>query len=333
VLLPSPACGRGVGDRAIPILLAFGVILTPPLVVAQPYPTRAIRIIAPFAPGGGSDLVARLMAQQLQPHLAQSVIVENRPGAGGIVGSEAAARAAPDGYTLLVVPISHAANVSLTPKMPYHPEKDFAPIVHIASAPNVVLTHPSVPARSVAELVKLARARPGDLIYASAGSGSSTHLATELFKMLAKVDLLHVAYKGGGAAITDLMGGQVSMYFSSLPTAGPHLKSGRVRALAVTSKQRVVSLPELPTVHESGVSGYEYIGWYGLLAPAATPAAIITRLNADSNKFIKTKEFAERIAADGAEPVGGTPEAFAAHVRAEIAKWAAVVKHAGLAAK
>lgn len=300
---------------------------------AQPYPNRAVRIIAPFAPGGGSDLVARLMAQQLQPHLGQSVIVENRPGAGGIVGSEVAAKAAPDGYTLLVVPISHAANISLTPKMPFHPEKDFAPIVHIASAPNIVLTHPSLPARSVAELVKLARARPGDLIYASSGNGSSTHLATELFKMLAKVDVLHVAYKGGGPALTDLIGGQVSMYFSSLPAAGPHLKTGRVRALAVTGKQRVATLPAIPTVHESGVPGYEYVGWYGLLAPAATPSAIVTRLNSESNKFIKTREFAERIAADGAEPVGGTPEAFAAHVRGEITKWAAVVKHAGLGGK
>lgn len=300
---------------------------------AQPYPYRVVRIIAPFAPGGGSDLVARLMAQQLQPHLAQSVIVENRPGAGGIVGSEVVAKAAPDGYTLLVVPISHAANISLTPKMPFHPEKDFAPIVHIASAPNIVLTHPSVPARNVAELVKLARARPGDLIYASSGNGSSTHLATELFKMMAKVDVLHVAYKGGGPALIDLLGGQVSMYFSSLPAAGPHLKTGRVRALAVTGKQRVQTLSEIPTVHESGVAGYEYVGWYGLLAPAATPAAIVTRLNAESNKFIKTREFAERIAVDGAEPVGGTPEAFAAHIRAEIAKWAAVVKHVGLASK
>lgn len=300
---------------------------------AQTYPNRPVRIIAPFAPGGGSDLVARLMAQQLQPHLGQSVIVENRPGAGGIVGSEVVAKAAPDGYTLLVVPISHAANISLTPKMPFHPEKDFAPIVHIASAPNIVLTHPSVPARNVADLVKLARARPGDLIYASSGNGSSTHLATELFKMLAKVDVLHVAYKGGGPALTDLIGGQVSMYFSSLPAAGPHLKTGRVRALAVTGKQRVQTLSGIPTVHESGVAGYEYVGWYGLLAPAGTPAAIVARLNAESNKFIKTKEFAERIAVDGAEPVGGTPEAFAAHIRAEITKWAAVVKHAGLGGK
>jgi tripartite-type tricarboxylate transporter receptor subunit TctC len=203
-------------------------------------------------------------------------------------------------------------------------------VVHIASAPNIVLTHPSVPVRGMAELVKLTRARPGELSYASSGAGSSTHLATELFKMLAKVDVLHVPYKGGGPALTDLIGGQVSMYFSSLPAAGPHLKSGRVRALAVTSKQRVATLPQVPTVHEAAVPGYEYIGWYGLLAPAATPTAIVTRLNAEANKFIKTKAFAERIAADGAEPAGGTPEEFAALIHTEIAKWAAVVKHAGL---
>ncbi len=298
--------------------------------MAQPYPARPIRIIVPYAPGGGSDFVARLCAQYLQLQLNQNVITENRPGAGGIVGSEVAAKAAPDGYTLLVVPISHAANISLTPKLLFHPEKDFAPVVQIASAPNVVLTHPSVPARTVAELVKLARARSGELSYASSGSGSSTHLATELFKMMAKIDVLHVPYKGGGPALVDLIGGQVSMYFSSLPAAGPHLNSGRVRALAVTGKQRVGALPAIPTVHESGMSGYEYIGWYGLLAPAATPAAIVSRLNTEANRFIRTKEFADRIAADGAEPAGGTPEAFAAFIRTEIAKWAAVVQHAGL---
>jgi tripartite-type tricarboxylate transporter receptor subunit TctC len=301
--------------------------------LAQSYPARPLRIVAPFAPGGGTDFVARLTALHLQQQLGQNVIVENRPGAGGIVGSEVVVKAAADGYTLLAVPISHAVNISLTPKMPFHPEKDFAPIVHIASAANIVLVHPSVPARNVAELLKLARARPGQLSFASSGSGSSTHLATELFRMLAKIDLLHVPYKGGGPALTDLIGGQVSMYFASLPAAGPHLTSGRVRALAVTGKQRVAHLQAVPTVNESGVPGYEYIGWYGLLAPAATPAAVITRLNAEANKFIRTKEFSDRIATDGAEPAGGSADAFAALIRAEITKWAAVVKHAGLADK
>ena len=299
----------------------------------QAYPARPIRIVVPFAPGGGIDFTARLTALHLQQGLGQNVIVDNRPGAGGIVGSEVVAKAAPDGYTLLAVPISHAVNISLTPKMPFHPEKDLAPIVQLASAANIVLTHPSLPVRSAAELVKLARTRPGELAYASGGSGSSTHLATELFKMLAKVDLLHVPYKGGGPALTDLIGGQVSMYFASLPAAGPHLKTGRVRALAVTGKQRVAALPDISTVNESGVPGYEYIGWYGLLAPAATPPAVIARVNTEANKFIRTREFSDRISADGAEPSGGTPEAFGALIRAEIAKWAAVVKHAGLAGK
>ena len=304
-----------------------------PAAGAGQYPTRPVRIVVPYAPGGGIDFVGRLTALQLQQLMGQNFIVDNRPGAGGIVGSDVVAKAAPDGYTLLAVPISHAVNVSLTPKMPFHPEKDLAPIVHIASAANIVLLHPSVPARNAAELVKLARARPGELSFASGGTGSSTHLATELLKMLAKIDLLHVPYKGGGPALTDLLGGQVSMYFASLPAAAPHLKSGRVRALAVSGKQRVATLPDVPTVNESGVPGYDFIGWYGLLAPAATPAAVLARLNAEANKFIKTKEFSDRISADGAEPAGGTAEAFGTLIRADIIKWAAVVKHAGLAGK
>ena len=323
----------GVIGVALWLLAQQGLAQSPAAVAPPAYPVRPIRMIVPYAPGGGSDFVARLCAQYLQQQLGQNVITENRPGAGGIVGTEVAAKAVPDGYTLLTVPISHAANISLTPQLPFHPEKDFAPIVQIASAVNVVLAHPSVPARGVADIVKLARTQPAALSYASSGSGSSTHLATELFKMLAKIDMLHVPYKGGGPALTDLIAGQVSLYFASLPAAGPHLKSGRVRALAVTGKQRVAALTDLPTVHESGVPGYEYIGWYGLLTPAATPASIVARLNAEANKFIKTKEFSERIAADGAEPVGGTPEAFATLIRTEIVKWAAVVKHAGLAGK
>ena len=324
-------------SSAVALCLLTGVVpaaaQTPATAPGQAYPSRPVRVVVPFAPGGGIDFMARLTALHLQQGMGQNFIVDNRPGAGGIIGSEVVAKAVADGYTLLAVPISHAVNISLTPKMPFHPEKDLMPIVHIASAANIVLLHPSVPARNVAELVKLARARPGELSFASSGNGSSTHLATELFRMLAKIDLLHVPYKGGGPALSDLIGGQVSMYFASLPAAGPHLKSGRVRALAVTGKQRVSTLQEVPTVHESGVPGYEYVGWYGLLAPAATAAAIITRLNAEANKFIKTKEFSERIVTDGAEPAGGTPEAFGALIHTEIAKWAAVVRHAGLVSK
>jgi tripartite-type tricarboxylate transporter receptor subunit TctC len=296
---------------------------------AQGYPAKPVRMIVPFAPGGGIDLVARIMSQRLQENLAQPFVVENRAGGGGIVGSEVVATARPDGYTLLAVPISHAANVSLA-KLSFDPVTDFAPVVHIASAPNVVLVHPSLPVKSIREFTRLARERPGQLAYASGGSGSSTHLAAELFKMLAKVDLLHVPYKGGGPALTDLLAGQVSMYLASLPAALPHVRSGRLKGLAVTSTARAPALPDLPTVAEGGVAGYEYVGWYGILAPAATPAAIIERLNAETNKVLRQPAVAEKLAADGAQPVGGTPKEFGDHIKREIAKWAAVVKHARL---
>jgi tripartite-type tricarboxylate transporter receptor subunit TctC len=299
---------------------------------AQAYPNRPIRIIVPFAPGGGIDFTARLIAQRLNEAMGQSVIVDNRTGGGGIVGSEVAVKSPPDGYTLLAVPISHAVNISLAPKLSFNPVTDFAHIVQIASAPNVVLVHPSVPAKTSADLVKLAKAKPGSLAFASSGNGSSTHLATELFKMLAKIEMLHVPYKGGGPALIDLLGGQVSMYFGSLPASMPHLRSGRLRGLGVTSKVRAATLPDMPTVAESGVPGYEYVGWYGLLAPAGTPAAVVTRLNAEVNKILKTPAFAEKLAADGAEPVGGSPEDFANFVRSEITKWGSVVKHAKVSA-
>ena len=296
---------------------------------AQTWPAKPVRIVVPFAPGGGIDLVARIMGQRLQENLGQPFVVENRAGGGGIVGSETVASARPDGYTLLAVPISHAANVSLT-RLSFDPVADFAPIVHLASAPNVVLVHPSLPVKSIREFTRLARERPGQLAYASGGAGSSTHLAAELFKMLAKVDLLHVPYKGGGPALTDLLAGQVSMYIGSLPAGLPHLRSRRLKGLAVTSTARASALPELPTVAESGVAGYEYVGWYGILAPSATPAAIIERVNGEANRILRQPVVVERLASDGAQPVGGTPKEFGDHIKREIAKWAEVVKHARL---
>ncbi|MGZ5092273.1 MAG: tripartite tricarboxylate transporter substrate binding protein [Burkholderiales bacterium] len=292
---------------------------------------KTVRVVVPFAPGGGIDLVARIISQRLQENIGQSFIVDNRPGGGGIVGSEAVATARADGYTLLAVPISHAANVSLT-KLSFDPIADFAPIVHIASAPNVVLVHPSLPVKTIGEFTRLALQHPGQLSYASSGNGSSTHLAAELFKMLAKVDLLHVPYKGGGLALTDLLGGQVSMYIASLPAAMPHVRSGKLKGLAVTSTARANALPDMPTVAEAGVPGYEYVGWYGMLAPAGTPAAIIDRLNAETNKILRQPPVVEKLAADGAQPVGGTPGQFGEHIRNEIAKWAKVVMHARMRA-
>lgn len=308
----------------VPLLWGCASIAT-----AQGYPAKPVRVVVPFTPGGGIDLMARIVSQGLQENLGQSFFVDNRPGAGGVVGSQIVAAARPDGLTLLAVPISHAANVSLA-KLSFDPVNDFAPIVQIASAPNVVLVHPSLPVKTVADFIRLARQRPGELSFASSGNGSSTHLAAELFKMRAQVNLLHVPYKGGGPALIDLLGGQVSMYIGSVPAAMPHLRSQRLRALAVTSVARARALPELPTVIEAGVAGYEYTGWYGLLAPAATPGAIVDRLNAETNKLLAQGAVAEKMAADGAQPSGGTPAQFAAHIRNEIAKWAAVVDFARL---
>ena len=294
---------------------------------AQTYPAKAVRVVVPFAPGGGIDFMARIVSQRLQEELGQPFVVDNRPGAGGVVGSEVVATARPDGYTLLAVPISHAANVSLT-KLSFDPVGDFAPIIHLASAPNVVLVHPSLPVKTIGEFTRLARQHPGQLSYASSGNGSSTHLAAELFRMLAKIDLLHVPYKGGGPALINLLGGQVSMYIGSLPASLPHVRSRRLKALAVTSAARANALPDVPTAIEAGIAGYEYVGWYGLLAPAGTPAAVIERLNVETNKILRQAAIVEKLAADGAQPVGGTPAQFADHIRNEISKWAGVVKYA-----
>lgn len=283
-------------------------------------------MVVPFAPGGGIDLMARIVSQGLQENLGQPFVVDNRAGGGGALGSEVVATARADGYTLLAVPISHAANVSLM-KLPFDPVNDFSPIIEIASAPNIVLVHPSLPVNTIAEFTRLARQRPGELSYASSGNGSSTHLAAELFKMLAKVDLLHVPYKGGGPALTDLLGGHVSMYIGSVPASLQHVRSRRLKGLAVTSATRATALPAMPTVSEAGVAGYEYMGWYGLLAPAGTPAAVVERLNAEINRLLTQPAIVERIATDGAQPIGGTPAQFADHIKNEIAKWSKVVKY------
>jgi tripartite-type tricarboxylate transporter receptor subunit TctC len=326
----SPTSGRATAARAAYVVACI-IACFAAVASAQTYPVKTVRVVVPFAPGGGIDLVARIISQRLQENIGQSFIVDNRPGGGGIVGSEVVATARADGYTLLAVPISHAANVSLT-KLSFDPIADFAPIVHIASAPNVVLVHPSLPVKTIGEFTRLARQHPGQLSYASSGNGSSTHLAAELFKMLAKVDLLHVPYKGGGLALTDLLGGQVSMYIASLPAAMPHVRSGKLKGLAVTSTARANALPDMPTVAEAGVSGYEYVGWYGMLAPAGTASAILDRLNVETNKILRQPPVVEKLAADGAQPVGGTPGQFGEHIRNEIAKWAQVVAHARMRA-
>ncbi len=301
---------------------------------AQSYPSRPVRIVVPFGQGGGLDIIVRVIAQRLGEQLGQSVIAENRTGGGGIVGSEVVAKAPADGYTLLAVPISHAVNVSLVSRLPFNPLQDFAPVVQIASAPNILLIHPSVPVRTVGELVKLARARPGQLSFASSGNGTSTHLAAELLKMAANVDLLHIPYREGiSVALSDLLSGQVSMYFGSLPVSMVHMRSGRLRGIGVTTKQRIAALPDMPTFAQSGLPDFEYLGWYGLLAPTGTPNGIIVQINKEVNGILKSASFSERLATDGAEPVGGSPTEFGAFIKSEVAKWAAVIKHARIKAE
>ncbi|MBI4191888.1 MAG: tripartite tricarboxylate transporter substrate binding protein [Betaproteobacteria bacterium] len=299
-----------------------------------PYPGKPVRWVVPYPPAGGADIVVRIIAQRLAASTGQPVVVENRAGAGGNVGSEMVAKAAPDGYTILLANVAPMAiNVTLYAKLPYDPVRDFAPITLLASFPNVLVLHPSLPARSVTELVKLARARPGQLSYASAGSGSTTHLSAELFKTMGGLDMLHVPYRGGAQALTDLLGGQISMYFSALPGAMPHINNARLRALAVTSARRSVAAPEIPTMAESGFPGYEADTWIGVVAPAGTPRVAISRLHDEITRILSAAEVRERLLAQGAEPLTNTPEQFAAHIKSEIVKWAKVIKASGARAE
>ena len=296
---------------------------------AQDYPAKPVRIVVPLAPGGSTDVLARLIGAKLAELWSQPVIVDNRAGGGTMIGTEVVARSAPDGYTLLMVTSAFAVNFSLFEKVPYK-FSDFVPLSDVAQTPNVLAVHPSVPARSVKELIALLRARPGELTYSSGGVGGSTHLAGELFKLLAKVDMVHVPYKGGSPAVTDLVGGQVTMTFANLTTVIPFAKAGRLRALAVTSAKRSAALPDLPTMAEAGVPGFEAATWNGLLAPAATPREIVARLNADIVKVLKMPETRDKLAANALEPIGDSSDAFGAHIAAEIERWAKVVTAARL---
>jgi tripartite-type tricarboxylate transporter receptor subunit TctC len=297
---------------------------------AQEYPARPVRIVVPFAPGGGTDLSARIIAQKLGENLGASFIVENRPGAAGIVGTESVAKAKPDGYALLVVSSSHAINPAMYPKLPYDTARDFAPVSLLLSGPTLLVAHPSLPAKNSRELIALAKARPGMLTFASAGHGTPPHMAGELFKSMAGIDVTHIPYKGNGPAYTDLMAGQVSLMFPNIATSLPYVKTGRMRALGVGSKQRSAIAPEIPTVDESGLPGYEMSSWFGLLAPAGTPAAVITRLQQEIARIFKQPEVREKLFAQGVEPVGGTPQEFTAFLNNEFTQWAKVIKSSGL---
>ncbi|MBI3935384.1 MAG: tripartite tricarboxylate transporter substrate binding protein [Betaproteobacteria bacterium] len=313
--------------KTLPLL--FAMLIYPGVVCAQVYPAKAVRIVVPFPAGAGGDFVTRLFTPRLTEVLGQQFIVDNRSGAAGNIGAEIAARAAPDGYTLLTVSASLAIGQSLYKNLRFDLARDFEPIALFASTPYVLAVHPSVPAKNVAELVALAKARPGQLTFGSSGNGGGTHLAAEMLKMQAHVDLLHVPYKGTAPAIADLIGGQISMMFASQLL--PQVKAGRLRGLAITSARRSPAAPELPTVAESGVPGYEAGTWFGLIAPAGIPREIVTRLNATITRIEQTPEIRDRLMAQSsAEPLGGTPEQVGAYIRSEIAKWRKVITAAGL---
>lgn len=298
------------------------------------WPSRTVRYVVPFAPGGTTDILARLVAQKLAASLGQPVIVENKPGAGGNIGSDFVAKSAPDGYTILGGTISsHAINVSMYANMPYDAIKNFAPITLIGSLPNVLIVHPDFPARTVQEFIAAAKAKPGSITYASSGQGTSQHQSGELFESLTGTALVHIPYRGGGPAMQDLLAGQVNASFENFVAAAPHIKSGKVRALGVTSTTRVKGYEEIPTIAEAGVRGFNVVSWQGVFAPAGTPRAVIDRLNAEIVKILRMPDVRERMATMGLEPVGNTPEEFAAFQRAEIAKWAKVVKAANIKAE
>jgi tripartite-type tricarboxylate transporter receptor subunit TctC len=298
---------------------------------AQPtYPTHPVRLVVPFPAGGTTDILARAVAQKLSEAWNQQVIVDNRPGAGGNIGTELVAKAAPDGYTLLMGTVgTHAINASLYSHLPYDHVKDFAPVILVAGVPNVLVVDPSLPVDSVRDLIAYAKANPGKLNFASSGSGTSIHLSGELFKVMTGVQMTHVPYKGSAPALTDLMGGQVQLMFDNLPSSLAFIKAGKLRALAVTSATRASALPDVPTIQEAGVPGFEAASWFGVLAPAGTPREVIARINGEVAKWLASAEAREKLASQGAIAAGGTPDDFARHIGAETAKWAKVVKASG----
>jgi tripartite-type tricarboxylate transporter receptor subunit TctC len=314
-------------------LLAVLLSLVAALAHAQEaWPARPIRFILPFPPGGGTDILGRMIAERLSASLGQPVVTENRGGAGGNVGAEAAARAAPDGYTIVLVAPSLAISPTLYSKLNYDPVKDFAPVSLVATVPNVMITQSSVPARTLEEFIAYAKGRPGALNFGSGGAGTSNHLAGELFNIVTGARLVHVPYKGVNLAMQDLLAGNVHLVFIGIPAAAAHIKAGKLRALAVVAPKRSSALPEVPTVAEAGLRDFEVTTWYGVLAPAGTPRNVVARLNGELVKIMHSPELKERLAATGTEPLTSTPEEFAAHIKREIAKWGEVVRKAGVRA-
>ena len=315
------------------LVYAVGVVLGCAAWAAWPqaYPAKPVRMVVPYPAGGYYDLLARVIGQKLGEMWGQTLVVDNRAGANGIVGTELVAKSAPDGYTLEMGGIGpHGINPGLYGKLPYDAVRDFAPVIHVANAPNVLVVHPSVPAASVAQLIALAKARPGQLNYASNGSGSSPHLSAEMFASMAGIKIQHVPYKGSAPAVADILAGQVTLLFGTMGDVVPHIRAGKLRALAVTGARRIPALPDVPTMIEAGVPGYEAVAWFGVMAPAATPRPIVLKLNQDIARTMQMPDVLDKITAQGsAEIVGGSPEQFGAFVRAEIAKWAKIIKQSG----
>ncbi|MBI2295066.1 MAG: tripartite tricarboxylate transporter substrate binding protein [Betaproteobacteria bacterium] len=320
------AAGRGLAWMAATFLFVAGA-------AAQAYPTKPIRVIVPQSAGGSTDLVARVVAQRLADAVKQPVVVDNRPGAGSLHGTDLVAKATPDGYTLLVVAASFTINPSIRKNLPFDPLRDFMPVTQLVTLPHILVVHPSVPVKTVKELIAFAKSRPGQLNYGSSGIATSTHMAAELFRHMTGTDMVNVPYKGGAPGMVALLGGQVQLYFATISTAIPHIRAGKLRALGVTSAKRSVAAPEFPTIAEAGVPGYEHASWVGMLSPAKTPQPTVSKLNAEAVKIVQAPDAKTLLLRDGLESVGDTPKEFAAIIKTEVAKWHEVVKAAGIKAE
>jgi tripartite-type tricarboxylate transporter receptor subunit TctC len=312
------------------MLLAAAALAAPAFSSAQGYPAKPVRIVVGYPPGGPSDILARALGAKLGESLGQQVIVDNRPGASGMIGAELVARSAPDGYTLLLVPATFSVLPSLHLKMPYDSERDLTPVSLVAAAPFILIVHPTLPVKTVRDLIALSRAHPGEINYAAASAGGLPHLAGELFNSMTGTTLNFIPYKGAAPATNDLLAGQVPLMFNNMLSAMPHVKSGRLRAIAVTSLKRSQAVPELPTIAESGIPGFEVSGWYGVLAPAGTAPDVVARLNSEFNRVARLADVIQRLAGDGVEAVASTPDQFAQYLREETAKWRKVVQRAGI---
>lgn len=310
-------------------LIATITLTLSALALAQTYPTRQVRIVVPFPPGGTSDILARTIGARLSAPLGQPVVIENRPGAGGNIAADHVAKSAPDGYTLIMGTSSLAISQSLYKKLTYDLVQDFAPITQAVNYTNLLVVHPSAGVKSVDELLKLARAKPGSLSYGTAGNGTPPHMTGELFKAYTSVNIVHIPYKGGAPAIADLIAGQIPMMFDNVPPLLPHVRAGKIQALAVTSLARIAVLPDVPTLHELGLKDFDAVGWNGLLAPAGTPREIVSRLNTEVVRVLRSPDVRDQLTAQGADIVGNSPEEFSAWIRAEVKKWAEVVKVSG----